>query len=146
MQGESITVLVFAIDGQRHGLPASDIQELLRAVAVVAVPEAPAGVEGVIDLRGQVVPVLSARELFRRAPRPLQPSDHFIVLRCAGRLVALRVDRALDLVQVDATNVEQGEGMLSGAGRVVWVARLPDGLVPIHDLGILLPGGKGGPP
>jgi purine-binding chemotaxis protein CheW len=136
--GESFTLLVFDLDGQRYGLPASDVQELLRAVAVVPLLEAPAGVEGVINLRGRVVPVLSGRACFRRPHRPLDPADHFIVARGGDRLVALRVDRALDLVQLDSSAVERGDRVLPGAATAGWVARLPDGLVPVHDVQSLL--------
>jgi purine-binding chemotaxis protein CheW len=128
---------VFDVGGQRHGLPASDVQELLRAVAVVALPRAPAGVEGIINLRGQVVPVLPLRRRFGLPARPANPADHFIVARTAGRLVALRVDRALDLVRLSPADLEQAAGLLAGTA-LGWVARLPDGLVLIHDLHNLL--------
>jgi purine-binding chemotaxis protein CheW len=135
VQGESFTVLVFDVAGQRHGLPASDVQELLRAVAIVPLPRAPAGVEGIINLRGQVVPVVSLRGRLGQPDRPLEPSDHFIVVRAAGRLVALRVDRALDLVRLGPADL----GPVEELGGVGWVARLADGLVLIHDLQSLLP-------
>jgi len=135
VQGEAFTVVVFAVGGQRHGLPASAVQELVRAVAVVPLPRAPAGVEGVINLRGQVVPVLSLRARLGLPDRPLEPSDHFIIARTGQQHVALRVDRALDLVSLDAAEVDPGIELVSAAG---WVARLPDGLVLIHDLNNLL--------
>jgi purine-binding chemotaxis protein CheW len=137
VQGESFTVLVFDVAGQRHGLPASDVQELLRAVAVVELPRAPPGVEGIINLRGQVVPVVSMRGRVGQPERPLEPADHFIVARAAGRLLALRVDRALDLVQLGPGDLDPVPDTVKGAG-VSWLARLSDGLVPVHDLQGLL--------
>jgi purine-binding chemotaxis protein CheW len=140
VQEESFAVLMFDVAGQRHGLPASDVQELLRAVAIAPLPHAPAGVQGVINLRGQVVPVVPLRDRVGLPARPLTVSDHLVVVRSAGRLLALRIDRALDLVHLAPADFEQAEG-LGG-----WMARLPDGLVPVHELQSLLPPAKGGPP
>jgi purine-binding chemotaxis protein CheW len=134
----SLQILVFEVAGQRHGLPAADVQELLRAVSIVPLPQAPPVVEGIINLRGRVVPVLDVRGRFRLPARPVEPSDHFVVARSGGRLVALRVDRAVDLVSLDAADVEDARGAVPGARYVAKVARLPDGLVLVHDLDTFL--------
>ena len=49
-------VLVFHLNAQRYGLPVADVQEVVRAVAVAPLPKAPRIVEGVIDVRGRLVP------------------------------------------------------------------------------------------
>jgi purine-binding chemotaxis protein CheW len=120
-------ILVFEIDGRRFALPASSVRELVRAVAIVPLPMAPPIVEGVIDLRGQVVPVVDIRPRLGLEPRPVEPADHLIIARSRGRLVALRVDRALELVATAADGREPGA---AGSPRV---ARLADGLAPILD-------------
>src|SRR5437588_10594891 len=103
-------ILVFEVDGRRYGLPASEVQELLRAVAIVPLPLAGPAVEGVVNLRGRVVPVFDLRVRLGLPARAVAPSDHLIVAQSGGRLVALRVDRALDLVQLDAEPGAAGEG------------------------------------
>ena len=134
MQGNSLEVVVFEVGGLRFGLPAADVQELLRAVALVPLPRAPAVVEGVSNLRGRVVPVLDIRSRFRLPPSPLAPTDHLIIARAGERLVALRVDRATDLVRLPTADVEEAKGLVPGAEYVAWVAKVPDNLVLIHDL------------
>lgn len=142
---ESLEVLVFEMGGQRYGLPAGDVRELLRAVALTPVPGAPATVEGAINLRGNAVPVLDLRPRFRLPPKPLEPSDHLIVARTGQTLAALRVDRALDLVRIDRAAV----GDEAAAPGVAYVARAdgcPRGLVLIRDLQALLAAGEGTQP
>jgi purine-binding chemotaxis protein CheW len=129
-----LEVLIFELGGQRFGLPVADVQELLRAVTIVPLPKAPAVVEGVINLRGRIVPVLDVRQRFRLPPRALDPGDHLIVARTGERLVALRVDRALDLVALAPDAVEEAKGAVPGVEYVAWVAKLPNNLVLIHDL------------
>src|SRR5205814_6113109 len=86
-----------------------------------------------INLRGQIVPVLDIRGRFGLPPKPLEPSDHLIVATVGGRLVAIRADRALDLMIVDPGAVSLDRQDDAGA-YVAGVARLPDGLAVIHDL------------
>jgi purine-binding chemotaxis protein CheW len=127
-------ILVFEVAGRRFGLPAGDVRELLRAVAIVPLPLAGRGVEGVVNLRGQVVPVLDLRARLGLPPRPVAPTDHMIVAQAEGRLVALRVDRALDLVRVESDRIVPG----AIAGQAVRVARLDDGLAPLLEVRTVL--------
>ena len=134
MSQEPREVLVFEVAGQRYGLAVADVQELLRAVALTPLPRAPDVVEGAINLRGRAVPVLDLRRRFGLPPKPPEPADHLVVARAGGRLVALRVDRALDLARPAAEAVEDARAALPGTRYVEQVASFPDGLVLIHDL------------
>ncbi len=131
-------LLIFELGGQRYGLPASDVRELLRAVTLTPLPRAPAIVEGVINVRGVLVPVLDIRARFCLPPKPPEPTDHLIVVQTGGRLVALRVDRALELARIEPASVERAEAVVPGAAYVAYVAKFPDGLVLVHDLNTFL--------
>lgn len=127
-------ILVFEVAGQRYGLPVADVREVLRAVPPTPLPRAPAIIEGIINVRGAVVAVLDIRQRFRRPARAVAHTDHLIVAQAGPRLVALRVDRAVELARVGAADVESAEAVLPGVDYVAQVARFPDGLVLIHDL------------
>ena len=119
-------VLVFELGEQRHALRAADVAEILPALTVIAMAGAPAGVEGVINLRGRLVPVLDLRQVLGLPSRPIEHTDHLIVVRADARPSAVRVDRALELVRI------------ADASRAAGVTQLPDGLVFIHDPHTLL--------
>src|SRR5262249_18625738 len=72
--GEPLDVVVFEVHGRQYALPAGQVRELVRAVALVPLPGAPAVVEGVFNLRGKVVPVLDIRGRFGLPPRALDPA------------------------------------------------------------------------
>jgi len=127
-------VLVFDLGGVRYALPTSDVSELTRAVTIVPLPKAPPIVEGIINVHGRVVPVLDIRARFGLPPRPLSYTDHLIVARAGARVVAVRADRALDLVHVVEQQIEDARHIAPGADYVSGVAKLADGLVLIHDL------------
>jgi purine-binding chemotaxis protein CheW len=124
-------VVVFEVAGRRHGLAVDDVQELLRAALPAPLPGAPAAVEGVLNLRGRAVPVVDVRRRFGLPSREIEPTDHLIVTRAAGRLIALRVDRAVDLLRLGPADVEPAADLALGGG-VAWVAKLADGLVLVH--------------
>jgi purine-binding chemotaxis protein CheW len=135
-------VLIFEIGGQRYGLPAAGVRELLRAVAIVPLPLESALLEGVIDLRGTVVPVVDLRAQLRLPPKAVEPADHLIIIETGtgGRPLALRVDRALDLVAPGSAASEQVQELMPGSGDAIQVMmmRLPDGLVPLIDIRSLI--------
>ena len=133
-----VEVVVFELAGQLFGLPAADVRELVRAVAVVPLPRTPAVVKGVINIRGRIVPVLDVRGRFRLAAKEVEPTDHFLVAQTGERLVALHVDRATDLIRLPADALEPVAGLVSNAECVTWVAKAPNDLVLIHDLATFL--------
>ncbi len=126
--------LTFEVADRRLGLSAKALREVVRAVAIAALPKAPPIVEGVINLRGTLVPVLDVRRRFGLPPAPVTPEQHLLIAHAGERLVALRVDRALELVGVDEHAIESAASVAPGAEYVAGIAKLPDGLLVIHDL------------
>ncbi len=129
-----VQLLTFALGGRRFALPASAVREVTRAVAIAPLPKAPPIVEGVINVRGAVVPMLDMRQRFGLSPAPVAPEQHLLIAQAGGRVVALRVDRAGDLVSVDEAAIESAVRVVPGVEYVAGIAKLPDGLIVIHDL------------
>lgn len=129
----SVEAVEFEIDSQRYGLPLPAVVEIVRAVAIASLPKAPRVIEGVINWRGRVTPVLDARLRFGHRPRALDPSQHFILLRADSRVVAMRVDRATDIVTIDDADIEPLSASVPRAEYVAGVAKTSRGVVLIHD-------------
>lgn len=126
-------LLQFELAGQRYGIPALAVREIVRAVSIAPLHHAPDVVAGVINLRGTVVPVVEMRLRFGLTPRPLVPSEHFIIVGTDEQPVALRVDRALELTSVSDKSVTDAAGLAAGSDSVSGIAALPDGLTVVHD-------------
>jgi purine-binding chemotaxis protein CheW len=131
---DDIDIVVFELAQQTFGLPTVDVSEILLCVRIVPMPKAPTIVEGIIDIRGTVVPVLDIRSRFGIPAKPAEPADRLILANVAGRRVAVRVDRVTDLVHCAAAEIEDGKAAAPGNEYVAGVAKLADGLVLIHDL------------
>jgi purine-binding chemotaxis protein CheW len=127
-------ILAFEIGHQRFGISVGDVNEIVQAVATTKLPYAPAVVEGVINLRGKVLPVLDIRARFRLPPKSIDPADHLVIARAQHRLVAIRVDRVVDLLTLRDDEIAEMVSVAPTSAYVAGVAKLPDGLVLIHDL------------
>ena len=126
--------LLFYIEANRYAVPAESVGEIVRAVAVTGLPGAPSVVEGVIDVRGTVVPVFSLRRRFGLADRGVVPADQFIILRTQSRSAALHVDRTEDLIDIDRRAIADPSRQIAGTPLVAGVALLEDGLALIYDV------------
>jgi purine-binding chemotaxis protein CheW len=134
LKKKSLEILIFEVEGQRHGIASAAVREIVPMVTLMPLPHGPAMVEGVINLRGNVVPVVNVRSQFGLPSRAPRHTDHLIVASAGDRLVALRVDRALNLLRVDGANIEGFPSAQNGT----CVAKLPGDLVLVHDLGTFL--------
>jgi len=105
----------FELDGEVFALPYRSVERVLPAMPVTALPFAPAGVEGVASISGDIVPVLALRVLLAAdRSQPAQPGSQFLVIRVSGRRFALRVDRVLFVAAALS-----GEGVADWRGRRV---------------------------
>lgn len=134
----SLDILIFTLGGHRYGLDMARVLEIVRAVAVAPLPDSPEAVMGVVNLRGTLVPVFNLRGRFGLPSKDLDPREHFIIAESRSRLAALRVDRADGLASIARDDVADARTVVPGAELVTGAAKLPDGLVLIHDLDAFL--------
>lgn len=130
--------LVFLIDDQKFAFPSGEVVEVSPVVSITPLTLAHPMVEGVINYRGSVIPVLDLRAQFGLPVMAVRLHDHLIVAKSEGRLVAMRVDKALELTQVEEREIQPALGLVAGPPTLAGVARLSSGLVLIHDLAGLL--------
>lgn len=133
----ALDALIVEIAEQRYGLPAAVVCELLRAAAIAPVGHAPA-IEGLVNLHGAVAPVLDLRALLNLPPKPIEPSDHFVVIGIGLRRAVVRVDRTIDLVRLGPEELERPVSGIPGSDCVAHLAKRPGTLVPILDLAAIL--------
>ncbi len=133
-----IELVVFALDGQRYALKLAAVERVLRAAEITPLPKLPDIVLGVLNVAGEILPVLDIRRRFHLPSRETDPADHLILARTARRRVALVVDRVSGVVERPEAEVIPAEDVLPGLEYVSGAAKLADGLVLIHDLDTFL--------
>lgn len=130
----ALDVLIAHLGDRRIGLPASVVRHVVRAASITPLPAAPAIVEGVLNVHGSLLPVLDLRCRFGMPPEPLHTDQHFIIAEAGPRRVVLRVDRALDVARIDGRSLEPATEVVPGVHHAAALARMPDGVIVIHDL------------
>lgn len=131
-------LVVFELGPHQLGLASESVREILQAVAVTHLPGAPAGVEGVIDLRGAIVPVFDLRARIALPPRPPRTTDNFVVCDAgASGVVVIRADQVTQIRAI-ADTPEVPQVGASSDPMVRGLSRLPDGIVVICDLSAFL--------
>jgi purine-binding chemotaxis protein CheW len=138
MDDSKMELLTFDIWRERFGIPLTNVREIVRSVSIARLPQAPFVVEGIINVRGSVVPTLDIRARFNLPPKAVEPSDHLVIAFARRRLVAIRVDRVTDLITLARSEIEDVSVAVPGSTLVAGVAKLHDGLLLIHDLATFL--------
>lgn len=134
VQSPVITLVVFDIEGQRYALSLNNVERVLPIVAVSPLPQAPAAVLGVMNLHGQVIPVLDLRRRFGLPLCDYGLTARLLVVRTGRRILALAVDEVLGVSEVAQETITRPDALLPGIGHVAGIVTLADGLLFIHDV------------
>ena len=113
---EEFRLATFAVGDDLYAIDIMRIKEIVRPLPVTAVPKAPAGMVGVIDLRGAVLPLFDLRLRFDLPPRDDVDIAHVrhVIVSLDGRMLGLIVDQVHDVVNVTRSQLRVGEGVLAG--------------------------------
>jgi len=126
--------LVFKLDEQQYALRLEAVERIVRAAAITPLPKAPQIILGILDIQGEIVPVIDVRKRFRLPAREIRPADQMIIARTRSLKVALLVDAAQSVVEDAVAGHITPDDFISGMEYVAGVTRNEDGLVLIHDL------------
>lgn len=127
--------LLFTVDARRCAINLAHVSEVVPAAQVLPLPGAPSFVEGVVNVHGDIVPVLALRARMGHPARPVAASEYFILARGRERRVILRSDTTPELVTLGASS---GAGDSDIGRALAGVVALADGLALIHDVDDLL--------
>lgn len=135
--GSSQKLVAFALDDLQCALPLDRVARVVRAVQIAPLPGAPAVILGMINMQGTIVPVADLRQRLQLPPRDLNIYDHMVISRAPRRLLAIVADAVHGVVECARRDLVQVDGV-PGVEHFHGVAKLPDGLLLIHDLDRLL--------
>jgi purine-binding chemotaxis protein CheW len=125
----------FFVADMFFGVDVLHVQEVLRFQQMTAVPQAPDVIEGLINLRGQIVTAIDMRRRLHLPPRAADQTPMNIVVRTMDGAVSLLVDEIGDVLQMDASTYERPPDNLDPGARglIRGVYKLKDRLLLVLD-------------
>ena len=99
-------IVGFEVGRETYGLPITALHEIVRVPAITAVPDTPAYVEGVINLRGKIVSIIDLRKRFGVNTTKAARANRILVVEHRGRLCGLIVDSASEVLKVPEDSIE----------------------------------------
>lgn len=139
-QRHEVQLACFRVGGELYGLDISGIREIIRPQKLTIVPKAPRFIEGVINLRGAVIPVADLRKRFDQPYNGETRRERIIICSVGGRIVGLLVDEVLEVRRYGRHEVAPAPQFLKGpdAEFFLGIARRDEDLVMILDLDRIL--------
>ncbi|MFW5487430.1 MAG: chemotaxis protein CheW [Desulfovibrio sp.] len=137
---ELMQLVTFSIGDEEFGVDILKVQEIIRTMEITKVPKAPLFVEGVINLRGKVIPIIDLRRRFGLETRDHDKNTRIIVIEINNMIVGFVVDSVSEVLRIPASTVEPPPPVVAGleSEYISGVGKLEDRLLILLDLDRLL--------
>jgi len=107
IENEGLMQLVgFEVGKEIFGVDILMVREIIRSAPITAVPNSPVFVEGVINLRGDIIPVIDLRKRLNLYTDEMQDKNWILILEVEGSVTGFVVDRVDDVLKIDQNNIE----------------------------------------
>ncbi len=136
-KSEILQLVTFELSGENFGIDILMVQEITPMTKITRVPKAPRFVEGVINLRGKVIPVVDLRKILDFEVQEFDSSSRIIVLQFGGKIIGILVDKMNEVVWVNKNMIEvnptQTDSKVS-ENYIIGVVNLENKLIILLDL------------
>jgi purine-binding chemotaxis protein CheW len=141
---KDLQIVGFRIGRETFGLPISMVREIVRVPAVTSVPNAPDYIEGVINLRGRIIPVVDLRKRFGEKVIEANKKNRIVVVELEGRTIGLMVHSASEVLKIPPSEIEAPHNVFQEGELdfITGVGKLNGRLVILLDLNRVLQRGE----
>jgi purine-binding chemotaxis protein CheW len=127
-------ILAFTLDELFYAVPLIAVVKVIHAVEIRHLPKAPEIIAGIINVKGQIIPVADIRKRFGLAAHEIDPDDRLIIVDTGKRQVAILVDTVTGIRDLVPGQQKQARETLPFAEYLKGVAKIDDELILIYDL------------
>lgn len=133
---ELLQLVSFNIGSEEFGVDILKVQEINRMVEITRVPQAPHYVEGVINLRGKVIPIIDLRKRFSLEVKEYDKNTRIVVVDINGSIMGMVVDSVSEVLRLPSNTIEPPPEIVAGINSeyIKGVAKLEDRLLIFLDL------------
>lgn len=128
--------VLFFVGKEVYGISIVDVQGIEKYTNIIPVPNAPSYVDGIINLRGNIIPVFSLRNKFGLPEVPPTDQTKLIVSKSRGESVAFQVDAVSEIVEIEEKDLSQPPMIVQSdkTGYIGSIAHVKDKLVILINL------------
>ena len=132
-----IQLVTFLLDDVEYAVNILNVHEILRIPNITRLPNSPDFIKGVINLRGNVIPVVDVRTRFGFPSAEYTDLTRIIVIETEGKQVGLLVDNVYQVVRIPETSVDPPSDLISGVSEdfIKGIGRFEDRLIVILNMG-----------
>jgi purine-binding chemotaxis protein CheW len=137
---KDLQVVGFRIGSETFGVLIASVREIVRVPEITAVPSAPETVEGVINLRGKIIPVMDLRKRFGHFDVQPDKKNRILVVELDNKLVGLIVNAASEVLKIPPSDIEAPSSVFAEgeSNYVTGVGKLKGRLIILLDVSKLL--------
>ena len=137
-------LVLFDLASEHYAIDSMNVREIIRMQAITKIPGAPASVEGVINLRSKVTPVMDLRKRLGLEAGREGKETRIVVVEVGGQDVGLVVDGVSEVLRIPVSVIEPASTIVAPeeTDYILGVAKLETKLVVLLDIGRLLIGGE----
>ena len=141
---ETVQVVSFKLGSEEYGVDIAQVQEINRMVSVTHVPRAPQFMEGVINLRGQLIPIIDLRARFGMPRAEHTKNTRIVVTEIGAKRVGMVVDSVSEVLRLPTDQIEDAPEMITGVDTeyIRGVGKIEDRLIILLDLAKIISGSE----
>ncbi len=136
IQQDELQLVVFDLADEGYGVDISAVREIIRLQEITQVPRTPEFVEGVINLRGKVIPVIDLRKRFGLTVEAESQDNRIVVVDIGEQDIGVIVDAVTEVLRIPTDSVEPPASVITTAGSdyLLGIAKLNSRLIILLDL------------
>ncbi|HBA71241.1 MAG: chemotaxis protein CheW [Geobacteraceae bacterium GWC2_55_20] len=113
---ELIQLVSFMLAGEEYGVEVLKVREIIRMPTITKMPNTPQHVEGIINLRGKVIPIISMRKRFGLMESENSGHTRIIIMDVAGTLTGFIVDAVSEVIRIHSSEIQPPPSMIMSGG------------------------------
>ena len=134
---ELIQLVSFNLDQEEYGVEVLKVREIIRMNTITHMPNTPHYVEGIINLRGKVIPIVSMRKKFGLMEAENNSHTRIMIMDIAGELMGFIVDSVSEVIRISGTEIQPSPSVAGGGldqDCIAGVINLSERLLVLLDL------------
>jgi purine-binding chemotaxis protein CheW len=133
---EEKQLVVFSLGEEDYAVDITMVREIIQMQPITRVPGTPQSVEGVINLRGSIIPIVDLRKRFRLSKIERDKDTRIVVVSCKGQDVGVIVDSVAKVLRIPVDTIEAASSVFNGEHleHLMGIVKLSDKLVILLDM------------